>query len=135
MIEKSITIKVYEMHLTKAEEHVMLILWEMGEGVKRDIHNKFRDPKPSRNTVSTVLRTLEKKGYVRHKTFSNVHLYYPIISKSQYVKSQLFGLMDRYFDDSLLSVITFLAQEKDLSITQLEKLFQDTKEIIKAEIK
>jgi predicted transcriptional regulator len=113
------------MQLTKAEEHVMQILWEMGEGVVTDIRNTFSDPKPARNTVSTVLRILERKGYIEHKTFSNVHLYYPIISKSEYLKSQLFGLMERYFDNSLLSVVSFLAHEKDLSLKELEKLFKD----------
>ncbi len=115
------------MQLTKAEEHVMQILWEMGEGVVIDIRNTFSDPKPARNTVSTVLRILEKKGYIGHKAFSNVHLYYPIISKGEYLKSQLFGLMERYFDNSLLSVVSFLAHEKDLSLKELEKLFEDTK--------
>jgi len=115
------------MQLTKAEEHVMLILWEMGEGVVKDIRNIFSDPKPARNTVLSVLRTLEKKGYTGHKAYSNVHLFYPIISKSEYLKSQLFGLMERYFDNSLLSIVSFLTHEKDLSLKELEKLFEDMK--------
>lgn len=115
------------MQLTKAEEHVMQILWKMGEGVVNDIRNTFSDPKPARNTVSTVLRILERKGYIEHKAFSNVHLYSPIISKSKYLKSQLFGLMERYFDNSLLSVLSFLVHEKDLSLKEIEKLFKDIK--------
>ena len=85
------------MQLTKAEEQIMQILWEMGEGLVKDIRDHFGDPKPARNTVSTVVRILEKKGYVGHKAYGNVHLYHPLISKSEYSKSQLFGLMEELF--------------------------------------
>ena len=57
------------MQLTKAEEQVMLILWGMGEGLVKDIRDRFEDPKPARNTVSTVIRILEKKGFVGHKDY------------------------------------------------------------------
>jgi BlaI family penicillinase repressor len=115
------------MQLTKAEEQVMQILWEMNEGLVKDIRDCFSDPKPARNTVSTVLRVLEKKGYVGHKAYSNVHLYHPLISKSEYSKNQLFGLMEGYFNNSFPAMATFFAREKDLSIKELEELLEDTK--------
>jgi BlaI family transcriptional regulator, penicillinase repressor len=118
------------MQFTKAEERVMLILWEIGEGVVSDILYPFNDPKPAHNTVSTVVRTLEKKGFVAHKAYGHVYLYYPLISKSEYSKNQLLGLMERYFDNSLLSIVSFLVHEKDLSPEELGKLFEDTKRII-----
>ena len=77
------------MQLTKAEEQVMQILWDMENGLVKDIRDSFNDPKPARNTVSTVLRVLEKKGFVGHKAYGNVHLYHPLVSKSDYSKSSV----------------------------------------------
>ena len=119
------------MKLTKAEEQIMQILWDMGEGLVKDIRNRFEDPKPARNTVSTVVRILEKKGYVAHRAYSNVHCYYPLISKGEYSKSQLFGLMDSYFDNSFPAMASFFAREKDLSVKELDELLEDTKKEMK----
>jgi BlaI family penicillinase repressor len=115
------------MQLTKAEEQVMQILWDMGEGIVKDIRNHFIDPKPARNTVSTVVRVLEKKGFVSHKAYGNIHVYYPLISKSEYSKSQLFGLMEDYFNNSFPAMASFFAREKDLTLKELDKLLKDTK--------
>jgi BlaI family transcriptional regulator, penicillinase repressor len=115
------------MQLTKAEEQIMQILWEMGEGIVSDIRNTFSDPKPARNTVSTVVRVLEKKGYVGHKAYGNVHLYHPIVSKSEYSKSQLFGLMEGYFNNSFPAMASFFAKEKDLTVKELDELLDDTR--------
>ena len=115
------------MQLTRAEEQVMQILWDMNNGLVKDIRESFSDPKPVRNTVSTVLRVLEKKGYVGHKAYGNVHLYHPLISKSEYSKTQLFGLMECYFDNSFPAMASFFAREKDLTIKELEELLEDTK--------
>ena len=115
------------MQLTKAEEQVMQILWDMNNGLVKDIRNNFGDPKPVRNTVSTVLRVLEKKGYVGHKAYGNVHLYHPLISKSEYSKSQLFGLMESYFNNSFPAMASFFACEKDLTLKELEELLEDAK--------
>lgn len=119
------------MKLTKAEEQVMQILWDMKEAIVKDVRNSFREPKPARNTVSTVLRVLEKKGYVGHKAYGNVYLYYPLISKTEYSKSQLFGLMDGYFNNSFPAMASFFAREKDLSVKELEALLSETKKEVK----
>jgi predicted transcriptional regulator len=115
------------MQLTRAEEQIMQILWDRKEGLVKDIRESFSDPKPARNTVSTVLRILEKKGYVGHKAYGNVHLYHPLVSKSEYSKSQLFGLMEGYFNNSFPAMASFFAREKDLSLQELEELLEDTK--------
>ncbi len=119
------------MQLTKAEEQVMQILWEMEEGLVKDIRDRFSDPKPARNTVSTVVRILEKKGYIGHKAYSNVHSYFPRVTKKEYSKSQLFGLMESYFDNSFPAMASFFAKEKDLSIKELDELLDDTRKEIK----
>jgi BlaI family transcriptional regulator, penicillinase repressor len=115
------------MQLTKAEEQVMQILWEMETGLVKDIRDNFSDPKPARNTVSTVLRVLEKKGYVGHKAYGNVHLYFPLISKSNYSKSQLFGLLENYFNNSFPAMASFFAREKDLTVKELNELLEEAK--------
>jgi len=115
------------MQLTRAEEQIMQILWDRKEGLVKDIRESFGDPKPARNTVSTVLRILEKKGYVGHKAYGNVHLYHPLVSKSEYSKSQLFGLMESYFNNSFTAMASFFAREKDLTVQELEELLEDTK--------
>lgn len=115
------------MQLTKAEEQIMQILWDMKEGIIKDIRDHFSDPKPVRNTVSTVVRILEKKGFVGHKAYGNLHVYSPLISKREYSKSQLFGLMESYFNNSFPAMASFFASEKDLSVKDLEELLEDTK--------
>ncbi|HNX66388.1 MAG TPA: BlaI/MecI/CopY family transcriptional regulator [Bacteroidales bacterium] len=115
------------MQLTRAEEQVMQILWERKEGLVKDIRDSFEDPKPARNTVSTVLRILEKKGFAGHKAYGNVHLYHPLVSKREYSKKQLFSLMESYFNNSFPAMASFFAREKDLSVKELEELLEDTK--------
>jgi len=120
-----------ELQLTKAEEQVMQILWDMGKGLVKDIRDHFDDPKPARNTISTVVRVLERKKYVDHKAYGNVHVYYPVVSKKEYSRNQLFRLLDGYFDNSFPALATFFAREKDLSVRELEELLQDTRKELK----
>jgi BlaI family transcriptional regulator, penicillinase repressor len=115
------------MHLTKAEEQVMQFLWEMGEGLVKDLRDRFDNPKPARNTVSTVVRVLEKKGFIGHKDYGKVYVYYPLVKKNEYSKGQLFGLLKDYFNNSFPAMATFFAREKDLSIKDLEQLLEETK--------
>jgi predicted transcriptional regulator len=123
--------KKEKLHLTKAEEEIMQILWDMKRGIVKDIRLRFNDPKPARNTVSTVVRVLEKKGFVGHKAYGNTHLYHPIVSKEDYSRSQLFRLLDGYFNNSFPAMASFFARENDLSINELEELLEDTKKQLK----
>ncbi len=120
------------MQLTRSEEQVMQILWELGEGLVKDILDKFDEPKPARNTVSTVVRILEKKGFVGHKDYGKVFVYYPLVLKKEYSGKQLFGLMNNYFNNSFPAMASFFAKENDLSIRDLELLMEETKkELVK----
>lgn len=119
------------MRLTKAEEQVMQILWDLGEGLVKDVRDRLPEPRPARNTVSTVMRVLEKKGYVSHKAFSNVHLYYPLVTKNEYSKKQLFRLLEGYFDNSFPAMASLFAREKDLSIRELDELLDVTRKELK----
>lgn len=115
------------MQLTKAEEQIMQILWDLNEGMVRDIREMFPDPKPARNTVSTIIRILESKEIVGHREKGNAHIYYPLISKKEYSKKQLFSLLNNYFDNSFSRMTSFFAKEKDLSMDDLERLLKQSK--------
>jgi len=121
-----------KLQLTKAEEQIMQILWDLDEGLVKDIRDRFPEPRPSRNTVSTVVRILEKKNFVSHKAYSNVFVYFPLVTKEEYSKNQLFGLMENYFGNSFPVMASFFAREKDLSIRELDSLLADARnELIK----
>lgn len=124
-----------DLHLTRAEEQVMQILWELGEGLVKDVRDQFHDPKPARNTVSTVIRILEKKGFVSHKSYGNVYIYFPVVTKEIYSKNQLFGLMETYFNNSFPAMASFFAKENDMSIRELDKLFDELKNELKKDSK
>jgi predicted transcriptional regulator len=113
----------------------MQILWKMKEGLVKDIREEFDDPKPARNTVSTVVRVLEKKGFVGHKAYGNVHLYFPLVSRKEYSKNQLFGLMENYFNNSFPAMASFFAREKDLSVKELEEMLDETRKELKKDKK
>ncbi len=116
------------MQLTKAEEQIMQILWDLEEGVVKDIRDRFEDPKPARNTISTVLKVLEKKGYVGHRAYANVFLYFPLVSKREYSKHQLFGLLEGYFNNSFPAMTSFFAREKNLSVNDLDRILKEARE-------
>ena len=121
-----------KLQLTKAEEQIMQILWDLHEGLVKDIRDRFPEPRPSRNTVSTVVRILEKKNFVSHKAYGNVFVYFPLVTKEEYSKNQLFGLMENYFGNSFPAMASFFAREKDLSIRELDSLLADARnELIK----
>jgi predicted transcriptional regulator len=123
--------KKNDLQLTKAEEQVMKIMWELGEGLVKDVRDRFPDPKPARNTVSTVIRILEKKGFVDHKAYGNVFMYYPVVSKKMYSKDQLSNLMETYFNNSFPAMASFFARENDLSVGDLDELFDELRNELK----
>ena len=72
--------------ITKAQEEILRVLWEIGEGAVADVVEKLPNPKPAYTTVATVIKVLEKKGYVAHRKFGNIHVYYPVVTKKAYAK-------------------------------------------------
>jgi len=116
--------------LTRAEEQVMQLLWQLKEAIVKDIVGLMPDPKPAYNTVSTVVRVLEGKGFVDHKAYGNSHVYFPLISETQYKKFTFDKMMSSYFSNSYQSLVSFIANEKKLDIKQLDeltKLIEDLK--------
>jgi BlaI family transcriptional regulator, penicillinase repressor len=108
--------------LTKAEEQIMQILWNLGKGFVNDIIDKMPDPKPAYNTVSTIIRILESKGYVDHKAYGKTHEYFPLVTKEQYTKGFLKGFIGRYFSDSYKNMVSFLTENENLSVTDMEEI-------------
>lgn len=108
--------------LTKAEEQIMQILWQLGEGIVKDILERIPEPKPAYNTVSTVVRVLEGKGFIDHKAYGNSHVYFPLISEDTYKKFTVDKLMKNYFSDSYKSLVSFIADEKKLGLKELDEL-------------
>lgn len=108
--------------LTKAEEQVMLILWEIKEGIVKDVIEKMDPPKPAYNTVSTVIRVLETKGFIDHKPIGNTYIYFPIISEEQYKHFAFDKVMNNYFENNYQSLVSFLVKEKNMDMNELDEL-------------
>ncbi|PLX12587.1 MAG: transcriptional regulator [Marinilabiliales bacterium] len=108
--------------LTKAEEQVMQILWKIEEGFVKDIIELYDDPKPAYNTVSTIVRILEKKGFVDHKAYGKTHMYFPLVSKDEYKRDFIKNFMKSYFSNSFEQMVSFFTKNKDVSTTELEEI-------------
>ncbi len=111
--------------LTRAEEEIMLVLWDLEEGTIRDIMNKLDEPHTTHTpytTVSTVVRVLEKKGIVGHKAVGTTYLYYPLLNRKEYLKGHLTGIVSNYFDGSFSRLAAFFAKENDLNLRELQDL-------------
>lgn len=113
--------------LTKAESQVMQILWDLEEGFVKDIVEKFPKPKPAYNTVSTIIRILEKKEVVGHKAFGRSYMYYPLISREEYTRSTTKNLVNNYFSGSIENLVSFFVKEKDISAKELENILNEIK--------
>lgn len=121
------------MQLTKAEEQIMQILWTLEEATVQDILKEFTEDKPARTTIATVLGILETKEFITHRTEGRSNVYRPIIKKDDYSKKQLFGFLKNYFDGSFSSMTSFFAKETNLSIDDLDKLLDETKQALQEE--
>lgn len=113
--------------LTRAEDQVMQILWKLEKGFVKDIIEHMREPKPAYNTVSTIVRILETKGFVDHKTYGKTHEYFPVISKDKYTKFYLNNLIKGYFNGSFQNLVSFFAKENKLDAKEVEKLLNELK--------
>ncbi|MEM7656181.1 MAG: BlaI/MecI/CopY family transcriptional regulator [Bacteroidota bacterium] len=108
--------------LTKKEEEVMQILWDLGKGFVKDILPQMPEPAPHYNTVSSLVRLLEEKGFVGHKAYGKTHEYHPLISKEAYRTSFMGHVVKDYFADSYKSVISMFAREEQISVEELKEI-------------
>ena len=110
--------------LTKAEEQVMQAMWKVGNGFANEIVSNM-ESKAAYNTVLTVVRILEQKGYVSHVTFNRANRYYPLVSKEEYMQQQLKGFAKRYFGSSQRALVSFLVDRKEVSLEDLEAITEE----------
>lgn len=108
--------------LTAKEEEVMQVIWNLEKALVRDIMEKLPNKNQPYTTVASIVRILEKKGFVSHKPYGKTHEYFPLISKAEYRKRKFKGLITHYFDNSVESVVSFLAKEEKLSPREFEEL-------------
>ena len=113
--------------LTKAEDQVMQILWKLEKAFVKDIVEEMPNPKPAYNTVSTIVRILETKGFVNHKAYGKTHEYFPTITKERYTKFYLNNMIKGYFNGSFQNLVSFFAKENKMDANDLEKLLNEIK--------
>lgn len=111
--------------LSPKERQIMELLWNKGPLFVREMLTLFEDPKPHFNTVSTFVRSLEEKGYVRHNTFGNSHQYVAVISREEFQKKTLKGVICEYFNNSYLNLVSTLVKEEHISVNELKELIQE----------
>ena len=110
--------------LSAREEEIMGFFWEKGPLFVKEIVGFYDEPRPHFNTLSTFVRTLEDKGYVSHRAFGNTYQYYAVVSRDEFKKKTLKGVISKYFNDSYLGVVSSLVEEEDISIDDLKELIR-----------
>ena len=110
--------------LTKAEEEVMHIIWQLDRCLVKDIIDTLGDPDMPHSTVSSVVRILEKKGFVDHKAYGKTHEYFPIITKEGYAQHGVKSLVEKYFGGSPKKLVSFLMQSEDMNLKELNDLLK-----------
>jgi len=116
--------------LTKAEEQVMLILWDKEKAFVKEIIEDLPDPKPAYTTVSTIVRILETKGFVGHNDFGKIHQYFPIVQRNEYATKFVNGFVKDYFESSFMQLVSFFSSKEDMTLAELEEI----KKIVEKEI-
>lgn len=110
--------------LTKAEEQVMHILWDLEKAFVKDVVGQMPSPKPAYNTVSTIIRILERKGFVGYTAYGKTHEYYPLVSKQDYTKGYLKNFMRSYFGNSYRQLVSFFAKDENLTVEEMEGIIK-----------
>ena len=110
--------------LTRAEEQIMQLLWELESAFVKEVIECISEPKPAYNTVSTIIRILEVKGFVAHEAFGKSHKYFPIISKEEYKRHATEKLMGGYFENSVESMFSFFVKEEKLDLSDVDEILK-----------
>lgn len=110
--------------LTRAELEIMQIIWEKGKVLVHDILDAMEEPKPAYNTVSTIVRILEKKGFVSHKSYGKTHEYFPTVGKKDYTKQYMKGVLNNFFGGSVSNMVSFFASDKSISAKETGEILE-----------
>ncbi len=114
--------------LTSREEEIMHILWRLRKGYVKDILAELPIPRPSYNTVSTIVRILEKKGFIGHQAYGNTYQYFPLIEKEIYTRQYMRLILRDYFGNSYQNLVSFFARDEKIDLEDLEKLLTKIRE-------
>ena len=111
--------------LTKAEEEVMQLLWVAKKANVATLIEQMPEPKPAYNTISTIIRILENKGFVGHEKEGRGYLYYPLVTKEVYSNDSMHKMMDNYFNGSFKSMVSFFVKKNDVGVQDLEAILKE----------
>lgn len=110
--------------LTNKEEEIMHILWKLKKAFVKDIMAEITEDQPHYNTLSTIVRNLEEKGYVSHTAYGNTHQYFPTVRIEDYRKSFMTTAIDNYFGSSYKNMVSFFAKEEKISAEELREILE-----------
>ena len=108
--------------LTNTEKEIMDLYWEHGPMFVKELLDYYDEPKPHFNTLSTMVRILEKEGFLDHRQFGNTYQYFPLISETEYGRRSMAGVIQNYFNNSYLSVVSSFVKEEKISVEELKEL-------------
>ncbi len=108
--------------LTNKEEEILHALWKLNKAFVKDIVAILPEPKPHYNTISTIIRNMEEKGYIKHIAYGKTHQYFPVVSKEEYRKTFMNKTINNYFENSYKNVVSFFAKEEKISIEELQEI-------------
>lgn len=111
--------------LTAKEEEIMGFFWEKGPLFVKQMLDFYGEPKPHFNTLSTIVRGLEEKGFLNHNTFGNTYQYYAVVTEDNYRKGTLKNVIKKYFNNSYLGAVSSLIKEEDISLDELKQLINE----------
>lgn len=108
--------------LTNKEEEIMRVLWKLKKGFVKEVVAELPIPKPHYNTISTIIRNMEEKGFIKHQAFGKTHQYYPSVTKEEYRKMFMHKTIQNYFENSYKNVVSFFAKEEKISVDELKEI-------------
>ena len=110
--------------LAKREEQIMQVYWDLGKAFIKEVIPHLPDPKPHYNSVATIVKILEDKGFLDHDSVGNIHRYFPLISREDYQKHDMKDIVKKYFDNSYPRMLAFFAKEQNLTENELKEILQ-----------
>lgn len=117
-------LELQQKELTRAELEVMQILWDLGDGFVNDIIERMPIPKPAYNTVSTIVRILEKKGFIDHHQYGRTFRYYPLVGREEYTNGFMNNVLDRFFGNSVSQMVSFFAEKEKITVSEMDEIMQ-----------
>lgn len=114
--------------LTRAEEDIMQVLWQLDKALLKDLMAAMPEPKPAQSTVSTLVRILEKKGFVDHKAYGKTYEYFPLVKKGEYAQQYMGNFVENYFGGSFKRMLSFFAKNEELDLETLDAVMREVQE-------